>query len=230
MHVINYDLPSMEHGGIEEYTHRIGKCLVSYPYCSLLTWLLGRTGRIGHRGVASSFFTERDEPIASVLTRTLLETGQEIPEFLQSYVPEGNKIQFETESDFDPNEMMGQSKSAEAGAWGADAGQPQEEAMTNTWGGNNVPDAGAGQVVQQEQPTSAWGGNANGQSTNDTWASNGGFQNGPPNSAGAQSANPANNGWNTSANNAALPASNGWGGMINAPGVVPIAPPIASAW
>ena len=24
-HVINYDLPSMEHGGIEEYTHRIGK-------------------------------------------------------------------------------------------------------------------------------------------------------------------------------------------------------------
>lgn len=24
MHVINYDLPSMDHGGIEEYTHRIG--------------------------------------------------------------------------------------------------------------------------------------------------------------------------------------------------------------
>jgi ATP-dependent RNA helicase DDX3X len=26
-HVINYDLPSMDHGGIEEYTHRIGKLL-----------------------------------------------------------------------------------------------------------------------------------------------------------------------------------------------------------
>ena len=25
LHVINYDLPSMEYGGIEEYTHRIGK-------------------------------------------------------------------------------------------------------------------------------------------------------------------------------------------------------------
>jgi ATP-dependent RNA helicase DDX3X len=25
MHVINYDLPSIDHGGIEEYTHRIGK-------------------------------------------------------------------------------------------------------------------------------------------------------------------------------------------------------------
>lgn len=24
MHVVNYDLPSMEYGGIEEYTHRIG--------------------------------------------------------------------------------------------------------------------------------------------------------------------------------------------------------------
>lgn len=24
-HVVNYDLPSLEHGGIEEYTHRIGK-------------------------------------------------------------------------------------------------------------------------------------------------------------------------------------------------------------
>lgn len=25
-HVINYDLPTIEYGGIEEYTHRIGKC------------------------------------------------------------------------------------------------------------------------------------------------------------------------------------------------------------
>ena len=24
MHVINYDLPSMDHGGINEYVHRIG--------------------------------------------------------------------------------------------------------------------------------------------------------------------------------------------------------------
>ena len=29
MHVINYDLPSMDHGGIEEYTHRIGMV----PFC-----------------------------------------------------------------------------------------------------------------------------------------------------------------------------------------------------
>lgn len=36
MHVINYDLPSSDQGGIDEYVHRIGmllmvfKCLLSY--------------------------------------------------------------------------------------------------------------------------------------------------------------------------------------------------------
>lgn len=30
MHVVNYDLPSMDHGGIEEYTHRIGKFFRKY--------------------------------------------------------------------------------------------------------------------------------------------------------------------------------------------------------
>jgi ATP-dependent RNA helicase DDX3X len=34
LHVINYDLPSMDYGGIEEYTHRIGKL-------SFLTGFLG---------------------------------------------------------------------------------------------------------------------------------------------------------------------------------------------
>lgn len=33
MHVINYDLPSMDYGGIEEYTHRIGK---SVPHSKLV--------------------------------------------------------------------------------------------------------------------------------------------------------------------------------------------------
>ncbi|KAF1854885.1 hypothetical protein Lal_00008680 [Lupinus albus] len=76
LHVINYDMPSIDYGGIEEYTHRI----------------------------------ERDEPMASVLTRTLLETNQEIPDFLQQYVPEGearNNLKFEADSDFDPNDYAG---------------------------------------------------------------------------------------------------------------------------
>ncbi|KAK3311350.1 P-loop containing nucleoside triphosphate hydrolase protein [Chaetomium strumarium] len=113
MHVINYDLPSMDHGGIEEYTHRIG-----------------RTGRIGHRGLATSFYTDRDEPIASVLTRTLIETNQEVPEFLQSYVPEGaapGNLKFEADSDFEDET---------AGADGGDAGGG------GGWGAGDDGDAG----------------------------------------------------------------------------------------
>lgn len=34
MHVINFDLPSTQYGGIEEYTHRIGESIASYDYSS----------------------------------------------------------------------------------------------------------------------------------------------------------------------------------------------------
>ncbi|KAM3454304.1 hypothetical protein NHJ6243_008919 [Beauveria neobassiana] len=129
MHVINFDLPSMDHGGIEEYTHRIG-----------------RTGRIGHRGVATSLFTDRDEPIASVLTRTLLETNQEIPDFLQIYKPEvlpGKAIKFETESDYDPNEVQD---------GGQDTGEVGKTGETgDAWGGAAQAENGA---VPQ---SAAWG-------------------------------------------------------------------------
>ncbi|KAI2615355.1 P-loop containing nucleoside triphosphate hydrolase protein [Hypoxylon sp. NC1633] len=71
-HVINFDLPSFDHGGIQEYVHRIG-----------------RTGRIGYTGNAISFYTERDEPLAVDLVKTLMETQQPVPDFLQQYIPEG---------------------------------------------------------------------------------------------------------------------------------------------
>ncbi|CZS80266.1 unnamed protein product [Fusarium graminearum] len=125
MHVINYDLPSIEYGGIEEYTHRIG-----------------RTGRIGHRGVATSFFSERDEPLGSVLTRTLLETDQEIPEFLQQYVPEGDaraNLKFEADSDFDPNDYAG-AGDAGGDAWGA--GDGDDTGGGDAWGGDGGGDTG----------------------------------------------------------------------------------------
>ncbi|KAG6013521.1 hypothetical protein E4U54_006620 [Claviceps lovelessii] len=141
MHVINYDLPSIDHGGIEEYTHRIG-----------------RTGRIGHRGVATSLFSPTyDGGIASVLTRTLLETGQEIPEFLQMYVPEGEgakKPKFETESDFDPEEVQ----EAPMTSNGNDAAE-----SNNGWGGaNNEGDTAAS--------TSGWGQATNPIATGNGWS------------------------------------------------------------
>ena len=40
-------------------------------------------------GLATSFYNDRDEELAPNLVKTLLETKQEVPEFLQSYIPEG---------------------------------------------------------------------------------------------------------------------------------------------
>ncbi|KAI9821489.1 MAG: hypothetical protein M1832_003337 [Thelocarpon impressellum] len=89
MHIVNYDLPSVEHGGIDEYIHRIG-----------------RTARIGNTGEATSFYNERNEDIAEALVKILLESKQEVPEFLQQYVPEGGhegvpKLVWDDESDLE---------------------------------------------------------------------------------------------------------------------------------
>ncbi|XP_063702850.1 ATP-dependent RNA helicase bel [Culicoides brevitarsis] len=60
--VINFDLPS----DIEEYVHRIG-----------------RTGRMGNLGVATSFFNEKNRNICADLVELLVETKQELPSFLE---------------------------------------------------------------------------------------------------------------------------------------------------
>ena len=49
-HVINYDMPD----GIDMYVHRIG-----------------RTGRAGKKGLATSFFSDRDNSVASDLVALL---------------------------------------------------------------------------------------------------------------------------------------------------------------
>ena len=97
----------------------------------MLTSSTGRTGRIGHRGLATSFFTERDDPIASVLTRTLLETNQVVPDFLSQYIPDGfaslskgqdrPALKFEADSDFEDDADSGDN-SVSGGGWGADEG------------------------------------------------------------------------------------------------------------
>ncbi|KAF4589572.1 DEAD/DEAH box RNA helicase [Ophiocordyceps camponoti-floridani] len=179
MHIINYDLPSMDHGGIEEYTHRIG-----------------RTGRIGHRGVATSMFTDRDEAMASVLTRTLLETKQEIPPFLQQYVPEGElaeKPKFEADSDFDPNDLgtmaslnLGNGE-GDGDGWGASTGE-----ASGRWGAEAPADAGekgtnGGWGAEEKAPANSggWGTEEKAPSNGDGW--------------GAEEKAPANDGWGSSA-------------------------------
>lgn len=62
-HVINFDLPS----DIEEYVHRIG-----------------RTGRVGNSGLASSMFNEKNRNVAPDLLELLTESKQEVPDWLMN--------------------------------------------------------------------------------------------------------------------------------------------------
>ena len=61
-HVINYDLPSRS---IDNYSHRIG-----------------RTGRAGKEGLATSLMTDEDESIMAPLKAYLESTGSQVPEKL----------------------------------------------------------------------------------------------------------------------------------------------------
>lgn len=64
-HVINYDLPSRS---IESYTHRIG-----------------RTGRAGKEGLATSFITDEDEGIMAALKQYLESTNNAVPDRLRRH-------------------------------------------------------------------------------------------------------------------------------------------------
>ncbi|KAK3635451.1 hypothetical protein LTR56_014735 [Elasticomyces elasticus] len=105
-HVINYDLPSNMYGGIQEYVHRIG-----------------RTGRIGHQGLATSFYTDRDEELQQDLVNILVECECEVPEFLAHLKPEeGAAVDFDddTDDEAEVEETAGEDGVAAPAAWGAE--------------------------------------------------------------------------------------------------------------
>lgn len=62
-HVINFDMPS----DIDEYVHRIG-----------------RTGRVGHTGLSTSFYNEKNRNISKDLIDILSDAKQEVPSWLES--------------------------------------------------------------------------------------------------------------------------------------------------
>ncbi|KAL2065460.1 hypothetical protein VTL71DRAFT_3130 [Oculimacula yallundae] len=169
MHVINYDLPSCQYGGIQEYTHRIG-----------------RTGRIGNLGLATSFYNgSRDTDIAEPLVKLMLETKQVIPDFLREFLPEGFTaddegvisgdfagLKFEDDDDDAENadnggDAWGAAESTEAPA--AETSAPvdsqsgwapapeQTSAPTESFGGYSGPPAPQGQFAPQAPTQSQWG-------------------------------------------------------------------------
>ncbi|OZC05005.1 ATP-dependent RNA helicase DBP1 family protein [Onchocerca flexuosa] len=74
-HVINFDLPT----DIDEYVHRIG-----------------RTGRVGNVGLATSFFTDRNRNISHDLMDLLIESNQLVPDWLEKM----NKGNFRSSSKY----------------------------------------------------------------------------------------------------------------------------------
>ena len=131
---------------------------------------------MGHRGMSSSiYFADRDELIASVLTRTLMETNQEVPHFLEQYKPQGdaaNALKFETESDWDEHEaaMLGAAGGGGGEDWGAGGGE---------WNGNSTDAAAGGD---------SW--NPPAENAEDTWGA-------------VPAATPADDGWGAPVSNAA---------------------------
>jgi ATP-dependent RNA helicase DDX41 len=73
-HVINYDMPKE----IENYVHRIG-----------------RTGRGGQRGLATTFISSADDPtVLADLMQLLVEAKQHVPEAMLELVPQDAALSF----------------------------------------------------------------------------------------------------------------------------------------
>ncbi|XP_050364867.1 DEAD-box ATP-dependent RNA helicase 52C-like [Argentina anserina] len=68
-HVVNFDFPK----SIDDYVHRIG-----------------RTGRAGKTGLATAFFSEKNQPHAKALVDLLKESKQEVPDWLKNYAEQSS--------------------------------------------------------------------------------------------------------------------------------------------
>lgn len=69
-HVINYDIPN----NIDSYIHRIG-----------------RTGRAGNLGKATSYFTDDNKGLAKAILKVLREANQLVPDWLDRFAAEHKK-------------------------------------------------------------------------------------------------------------------------------------------
>ncbi|XP_053562461.1 ATP-dependent RNA helicase DDX3X isoform X2 [Bombina bombina] len=105
-HVINFDLPS----DIEEYVHRIG-----------------RTGRVGNLGLATSFFNEKNINITKDLLDLLVEAKQEVPSWLENMAYEQHHK---------TSTRGGRSKSRFSGGFGA-RDYRQSSGTSSSFGGSS---------------------------------------------------------------------------------------------
>ncbi|XP_067121853.1 ATP-dependent RNA helicase DDX3X-like [Centruroides vittatus] len=149
-HVINFDLPS----DIEEYVHRIG-----------------RTGRVGNLGLATSFFNEKNRNMALDLVELITETKQEMPEWLAALAKE---VQVEQRTNNQRKYSGGRSGRYGSGGFGSrdyrqfgrDRGSTNRIAVSNNYsssavgyGGNNYAPQYKGNYGGNYSPANDWWGN-----------------------------------------------------------------------
>ncbi|KKK14946.1 hypothetical protein ARAM_002594 [Aspergillus rambellii] len=81
----------------------------------------GRTARIGNEGLATSFYNDQDSEIAPELVQILIESKQKIPDFLETYKPEGGVVNFHDDTDDEDNGdtiVVQDDTAANTGGWG----------------------------------------------------------------------------------------------------------------
>ena len=113
---------------------------------------IGRTGRIGNQGQATSFFNERNLEIAPDLCKIMLECDHTLPDFLQEYAPADGVLNFEEEAPQDTAAV-----GDDAGGWGGAQPTVQSHdadgwgtggpvAQSNDGWGSSAPAAGSAQA------------------------------------------------------------------------------------
>ena len=112
-HVINYDLPS----DFDDYVHRIG-----------------RTGRAGNLGRATSFFNYKNAVIAGPLIELLQEAKQVVPEFLLDLGPAARIAPSRPGSFGRQPNRSSRFGDASGSSWGTATSAP---ASAGSWGGRN---------------------------------------------------------------------------------------------
>lgn len=78
---------------------------------------------MGHQGLATSFYNDRNEDIAEDLVKILMECDCEVPDFLNHLCPEDGKITFDGDATDDEAED-GEDDTGDSWGAAADGGTP----------------------------------------------------------------------------------------------------------
>jgi ATP-dependent RNA helicase DDX3X len=103
--------------------------------------------------LATSFYNDKDEPLAEELVKVLIESNQEVPDFLADKKPEeGEELKFDDDSE-DEEDEGADAANGTAGVWGVGGG--------DAWGagGDTVPEAASSAAVVPA-PADEWNANA----------------------------------------------------------------------